>query len=103
MPFVLGGVSDGDASIFDADLVTGVGMGFQRTHGTARNVLAFAVGWGRPSDEVLQEQYTAEVFYRFPLVENLVITPSAQLIINPAKNPNEDKVWVLGVRIRLTF
>ena len=103
MPFILGGVSDGDASIFDADLVAGVGFGFQPIHGTARDVLAFAVGWGRPSDEELQEQYTAEVFYRFPLVGNLVITPSAQLIVNPANNPDEDKVWVLGARIRLTF
>ncbi len=103
MPFVLGGVSDGDASKFEADLIAGIGLGFNTTRRAARDVLGFAAGWGRPSDDALQEQYTYEVFYRFQLVELLAITPSAQLIVNPTGSPDETEVWVVGARVRVTF
>lgn len=103
MPFVYGGVSNGEASIFEADLVAGVGFGFNTKHRAARDVLGLAVGWGRPADKSLQEQYTSEMFYRFQLVQNVAITPSVQYIKNPAKNPEETSVWVAGVRARWTF
>ncbi len=103
MPFVLGGVSDGDASIFKADLIAGIALGFHKTHRNARDVLAFAVGWGRPSDDALTEQYTGEVFYRFQLFERLAITASVQLIVNPAASQEKTEVWVVGTRVRMTF
>ena len=85
------------------DVVAGVGLAFNTKHRAARDVLAFAVGWGRPSDDALQEQYTSELFYRFQLVERLAITPSVQFIVNPAANPDRTNVWVLGLRARVTF
>jgi hypothetical protein len=103
MPFVLGGISDGDASLFEADVVGGVGFAFNTKHRSARDVLAFAVGWGKPSNDRLQEQITSEVFYRLQLIERLAITPSVQYIVNPAANPDETSVWVLGIRSRWTF
>ena len=103
MPFVLGGISDGVASTYEADLIAGVGFGFKPVHRTARDVLGFAVGWGKPANDTLQDQYTSEVFYRLQLVQNLAITPSAQYIVNPANSPNETEVWVVGLRGRLTF
>ena len=103
MPFVFGGVSDGVASTFEKDLVVGVGFGFKPVHRTARDVLGFAVGWGKPANDTLQEQYTSEVFYRFMLVPNLAITPSVQYIVDPANNTNDPEVWLVGLRGRLTF
>ena len=103
MPFILGGISDGDASVYKADVVAGVGLGLNTKHRAARDLLAFAVGWGRPSDDTLQDQYTMELFYRFQLVERIAITPSVQYIVNPVANPNKTGVFVLGLRTRLTF
>jgi len=103
MPFVVGGISDGEASIYEKDLIAGVGFGFNTVHRAARDVLAFAVGWGDPADDSLQEQYTSEVFYRFQFVSNLAVTPSVQYIVNPADNSEESGVWVAGLRGRLTF
>ena len=103
MPFVVGGISDGEASIFEKDVIAGVGFGFNTVHRAARDVLAIAIGWGDPEDDSQQEQFTSEVFYRFQLVSNLAITPSAQYIVNPANNPDETGVWVVGLRGRLTF
>ncbi len=34
---------------------------------------------------------------------NLALTPSVQLLIDPALNPGEDQIWVLGLRARLAL
>ncbi len=103
MPFVMGGVSDGDASFLKADLTAGVGYGFESNGVIARDVLGAAMGWGDPSVPGLRDQYSSELFFRFQLSHNLAVTPSAQLIVNPASNPYHDAVLVLGLRGRLTF
>ena len=79
------------------------GLGSIPCIGAARDVLALAVGWGKPADDTLQEQWSTELFYRFQLVERLAITPSLQYIVNPASNPEETEVWLFGLRGRLTF
>lgn len=103
MPFAFGGISDGEASTFEADFAVGLGFAFNTVHRAARDVLGLAAGWGKPADDTLQEQYTTEAFYRFQLVKNLAITPSVQYIINPSNNPEETEAWVFGLRGRLTF
>lgn len=55
----------------------------------------------RPS--VADDQYTAEIFYRFQLTQNLAITPDVQLIIDPALNPDESTIWIFGLRARLAL
>ena len=103
MPFLLAGVSDGDASQFEKDIAAGVGFGFNTTQSKARDVLAVGIAWGDPSDTDLQEQITAELYYRFQLLDNIAITPSFQVIKNPASNPSETTVNIAGIRARITF
>jgi porin len=59
--------------------------------------------WSRTADSGLDDQYTAELFYRLQLTQNLAITPDVQLIIDPALNPDEDNIWVFGLRRRMAF
>jgi carbohydrate-selective porin OprB len=59
--------------------------------------------WSDPSDGSFDEQVTSEVFYRFQLFQNLAFTPSVQFIDSPSFNPEEDFVWVGGIRGRMTF
>jgi porin len=87
----------------ETDVTAGLGFAFNTRHRAARDVLAFGVNWGKPSDRAFQEQYTSELFYRFQLVQNIAITPSVQYIVDPARNPDVDDVWVGGVRTRVTF
>lgn len=102
-PFILGGISDGKASLFKADLVAGLGVGIDTRNRAARDVLGVAVGWGKPSLSQLQEQITAEAFYRFQATKAIAFTPSVQYVRNPAANPIDDEVWLFGLRSRLTF
>jgi porin len=51
----------------------------------------------------LDDQTTLEAFYRLQLARNLAITPSLQIIGDPALNPDEDEITVLSLRLRLTL
>ena len=70
-------------------------------------MLGIGFNWGRPSEETygpgLRDQLTAEIYYRLMLFQYLTITPDMQLIVNPALNPDEDQIWVFGLRARLQF
>lgn len=103
MPFVVAGVSDGEASLMEEDLTVGVAFAFNTAHRAARDALGIGVNWGKPPNQALRDQYTWELFYRFQLFEHIAFTPSVQLIVDPAANPQLDQVWLGGMRARFTF
>jgi len=61
------------------------------------------IAWGDPSDDTLRDQTTTELFYRIQLTQGLAVTPSLQWIIDPALNPEEDDLWVIGIRVRVNM
>ena len=44
-----------------------------------------------------------ELFYRLQFSPNFVVTPDIQFLVDPALNPEEDTLWVFGVRARLAL
>ncbi len=99
MPFLRAGYSDGGGALLEASV--GAGMGYYMRE--SRDLFGFGANWGKPPEPGLEDQFTAEVFYRLQVAQNLAITPDVQLIINPALNPAEDVIWVFGLRARLAF
>jgi porin len=69
--------------------------------------LGFGAAWGQPNGAVfgsgLDDQYTFEVYYRLQVTRELAITPSVQLLVEPAINPEQDVVGLFGLRGRLAF
>jgi len=57
----------------------------------------------KPTDSGLDNQYTAEVFYRLQVAQNLAITLDIHLIIDSALNPDEDQIWLGSLRLRFSF
>jgi carbohydrate-selective porin OprB len=49
------------------------------------------------------DQHTLEAFYRIQVWKEIAVTPDIQYIRNPALNPNDDTLWVFGLRVRLAF
>lgn len=72
--------------------------GIPSSHG-----VAVAANWASAPDSTLSDQTTIEAFWRFQFSQGFAITPSLQLLIDPALNPVDDEVWVLGLRMRLAF
>ncbi len=97
LPFLRGGWSDGGAALLDGQVSVGAGKRLRE-----RDLAGVGVSWGSPSAQGLRDQWTTELFYRIQL-GNLAITPSVQLIVNPALNPEEDKLFVGSLRGRVVF
>ncbi|WP_158263398.1 carbohydrate porin [Aliiruegeria haliotis] len=102
-PFAFGGWSDGNASIFKQDLVAGLGVKIPTRNRPSTDMFGVAAGWGDPSADGLQDQYTAEVFYRLQLLASFALTPSVQVVRDPAANPDADQVVLWGLRTRIQF
>ena len=102
MPFLRGGYAKNGGALWEGTVSTGLGY---RT--TQSDLLGLGLNWSRPSESSfgpdLSDQYTLEVFYRIQLSENFAITPDVQIIIDPALNPEQDSIWVLGLRARLAL
>ncbi len=98
MWFLRGGWSDGWA--IERNLTGGFGW---RPSAEYSDLLGFGVGWAAPANEMLDDQYTAEAFYRYHLTPNLAITPDVQYIADPTLNPDVDSMWVGSLRMRVTF
>ena len=103
LPFVRAGWADDGGSLMQKSV--SVGFGYQPNPG--KNLLGFGLNWGQPNGDTwgpdLDNQYTAEVFYRWQISKALAITPDLEYLRNPALNPEEDSIWVFGVRARLAL
>ncbi len=65
--------------------------------------LGAALAWGQPHNPLFRDQWTAELFYRWAASPELRITPMAQIVMNPSRNPDDQVIGLFGVRGRLTF
>ena len=99
MPFLRAGWADGTASRADASVVAGVLYRPQSGIGE----LGLALGWESLSDDSLQDQKAAEVFFRWDATRNFSITPSLQVLFDPALNPRDDTILLGGIRARVNF
>jgi len=102
-PFFRAGYAEDGGALWERS----VSAGFGYYPGNRSDVLGVGLNWSRPAEDVfgpgLDDQYTAEIYYRFQVMKVLSVTPDMQLIIDPALNPEEGSVWVFGLRARLVF
>ena len=77
-----------------------IGTGYLGLGGES-NKLGVAVNWAEV--EGSDDQYTTEIFYFFKLAKSIELTPDIQWIENPALNPDESSLTVLGLRARVVF
>ncbi len=67
------------------------------------DVVGLGFGWDDIWGGVREDQYSTELFWNVQIASNLEITPSVQWLKNPAFNPDDDEIWVFGLRWRLTL
>jgi porin len=99
--FLRYGYTDGDLTAIEQILAGG--LGFKKPFGKNDDFAGIAAAWGSPSDDALGDQGVVEAFYRFQVTPAIQVTPDVQLTIDPSLAPEEDYVWVFGVRVRITF
>lgn len=98
LPFLRIGYADDGGALWERSVSTGIGYYLADT----KDLFGVGLNWGRPTDGD-DDQYTTEIFYRLQLAPNFAITPDIQLLIDPAQNPDEEALWVFGIRARITL
>ena len=102
-PFVRFGHSDGGAGVA-AESAFSAGVQISRSE---TEIWSIGAGWVKPSSETfgpgLDNETVLETSYQFRLSKNFTLTPDVQVIFNPANNPGDSSVWVVGVRGILTL
>ncbi|MGF1752779.1 carbohydrate porin [Vibrio makurazakiensis] len=99
MPFIRGGVSEGDVALYDKSLSAGIGyFGL----GAPKNNLGVAINWSETNEVAFggDDQSAFEIYYNMQLTDYLQITPDIQYIKDPALS-SESSAWVFGVRARV--
>jgi len=99
MPFIRAGWSDGEAPFYNRALSGGFLYYFPQY----RDLMGFAAAWNNPAAPGFPDQGTLEAFYRYQFSDNIAITADAQLLLNPALHPSEDRIAIFGVRTRLNM
>lgn len=103
LPFIRGGWAEDGASFYQASF--SLGFGYASIPG--RDLLGLGLNWSRPNRDTfkakLDDQYTMEIFQRWQVTERVQVTPSIQLIQNPALNTTEDFTALFGLRARVAY
>jgi porin len=103
IPFLRGGYAE-DGGTF---LQKSVSVGTLINSANGGHMAGVGFNWGEVNETTfgsdLRNQTTIEVFYRLQATERLALTPDAQLIFNPALNPDVDSIFVFGLRGRLAL
>ena len=93
------GHSDGGAGVAAEDAFS---AGLDITRRT-NEIWSIGAGWAKPSEKThgpgLDDEFVIETSYKFQLARNLSLTPDIQLLFNPANNPAEGRVCVVGLRM----
>jgi len=97
-PFLRFGHSDGGGGVA-AESAASVGVEIAQRYDETWTI---GVGWAKPSRETfgpgLDSETVLETSYKFQLSQNFSIAPDVQVIFNPANDPSESSVWVVGLR-----
>jgi len=103
MPFLRGGYAEDGGTLLEKTLSAGLAYHF----GNDVSLLGLGFSWGEPNETTfgsdLDDQYAIELFSRLQLMRNFQLTPDIQYIRNPARNPEANHSWVVGLRARLVF
>ena len=101
-PFIRFGHSDGGGVAAEDAFSAGVEIALPQGE-----VWTIGAGWARPSEDTygpgLDNETALEMSYKFPISRNFSLLPDAQVIFNPANNPGESSIWVIGIRAVLTL
>ena len=71
--------------------------------GQADDRIGVGYTWSDPADRALDDQGTIDAYYRVQMTPEIQVGPTLQVIFDPVRNPDEDTVYVWGIRTRIEF
>lgn len=96
-------LSAGDKDVVEFERFLSLGIAIDYPFGRPWDQAGIGFATGKPSDPLLRDETNIELYWRFHLNPFVAITPDLQWVIDPAKNPVDDRIFVAGVRLQLDF
>ena len=101
-PFIRFGHSDGGGGVAAEDALS---VGVEITKKFAET-WTIGAGWAKPSRQTfgpgVDDETVLETSYKFQLSQNFSLM-HVQIVFNPANDPSESSVWVVGLRVLITL
>ncbi|UCC15149.1 MAG: carbohydrate porin [Gammaproteobacteria bacterium] len=79
------------------------GVAIDNVFGQNRDRIGIGATWSRPIDSDLDDQGALDLFYRIQVTPRIAVSPTLHVIFDPVRNPEEDRVYVWGIRSRFSF
>lgn len=101
-PFVRYGYADGGAKGPTPVMhMANVGLVMDGIFGQSDDRIGVGFTWSDPADRALDDQSTIDVFYRVQVTPEIAASPMFQAVFDPVRNPDEDDIYIFGIRVRL--
>ena len=101
VPFLRYSIGDQDITSFREAL--SIGLGLEGPFARERELLGIGYVWSDPTAENTRQEQLIELFYRLEVNNFLAVTPDLQVVIDPGRNAEEDRIWVAGFRVQANF
>lgn len=59
--------------------------------------------WAEPAAGSLDDQWAIDAFYRIQVTPEFTFGPTVQVVFDPPRNPDDDVLFVGGIRSRIAF
>jgi porin len=80
-----------------------LGLVIDDIFGQNKDRLGVGYTWADPTNRALDNQSEIDAYYRVQVTPEIQISPTFQVIFDPVRNPDEDTIYVLGIRTRIAF
>ena len=101
-PFVRYGYADGGAKgPTPVKHMANVGLVIDGIFGQSDDRIGVGFTWSGPADRTLDDQGMIDAYYRVQVTPEISLSPMLQVVFDPVRNPDEDEIYIFGIRARL--
>ena len=93
---------DNDGGLNSIERLLSMGISSLAPFGRKNDQAGVGISYTHPANSDLQDEYSADVYYRLQVTEDLELSADTQLILDPSAS-DQDVVAVFGVRARLLY
>ncbi len=97
-PFIRAGYADGGVALQKKMISGGIGYAMNNS----KDYAGVALSWGQSTDSD-RDQYITEGYYKWQGSKHILLVPSIQYIRNPAGNEDENSIFLVSLKCRITF
>ena len=79
------------------------GVAIDDIFGQSNDRIGVGFTWAEPATGSLDDQWAIDGFYRIQVTPEFTFGPTFQVVFDPPRNPDDDVLFVVGIRSRIAF